>query len=471
MNHHPRRHWKNFHSILFLMGNIAAASAQSSLFDPSLRVGPGADGPVNALAILTNGQILVGGQFTNICGQPWPNLARLQNNGQLDTSFGTGVDGPVYTLLQQPDGKMLVGGDFTHLLGVPRNSLGRLLTNGVVDPGFDPGSNLTNSTVLSLALQSDGKVLVGATGPDYSYASLTRLTTTGQPDPAFVNTNFFSLPAYSESFIHSILPLTNGTILVGGAFQLVNTNTCTSLALFDTNGVLDASANFGLTNSPQFPTIFSLVEVTNSGIYVGGIYYRQNQVNATQLSRLTPALSWDGSWIPDPIGFNTLEQPFVRCIVPQPDGHLLAGGSFYTVGGYWRTHIARFDAQGHVDPCFDPGLGLAGYDGTYTLALQTDGRVLVGGNFDATLSGGTTNIAKLLPSDDCGVTRAYLLYGGQAAAGTCTPGGTNLLQASTNLVDWNTLDTETNPYVYWSNGGYPPGPSAHPAFFRVKKVN
>ena len=84
-------------------------------------------------------------------------------DGSLDTSFNPGTNGDVYVVKLQADGKILVAGSFTTLGGggtgtTSRNSLGRLNSDGSLDTGFNPGANERIQTV---ALQSDGKILVG----------------------------------------------------------------------------------------------------------------------------------------------------------------------------------------------------------------------------------------------------------------------------------------------------------------------
>ena len=108
-----------------------------------------------------DGKILVGGYFTTLGGQTLNYLGRLNADGTLDTGFNPVAGGAysyVRSLAVQADGKILVGGDFTTLDGQSRNYLGRLNADGTVDSGFNAGAN---SSVGSLALQADGKVLVG----------------------------------------------------------------------------------------------------------------------------------------------------------------------------------------------------------------------------------------------------------------------------------------------------------------------
>ena len=121
-----------------------AAPAQSPLPDP---FNPGADASVYSLAVQADGKILVGGRFSTLGGQSRNGIGRLNGDGTLETSFNPGAGGTypyVSSLAVQADGKILVGGDFTTLGGQSRNYIGRLNNTGPATQSliFD-GSTLT----------------------------------------------------------------------------------------------------------------------------------------------------------------------------------------------------------------------------------------------------------------------------------------------------------------------------------------
>src|SRR5258708_6868473 len=76
----------------------------------------------------------------------------------LPDSFNPGADNVVQSLAVQADGKILVGGLFSALGGQGRNFMGRLNADGPLEPSFNPGASYA---VFSLAVQADGKILVG----------------------------------------------------------------------------------------------------------------------------------------------------------------------------------------------------------------------------------------------------------------------------------------------------------------------
>jgi uncharacterized delta-60 repeat protein len=142
-------------------------------FDPSFNVAF-FDAPVLNILELSNGNILVGGLFTNyydpyLEGPPPPvpcsGLACLNPDGTFNYNFqiGTGFNwessgGGVWSLVEQPDKKILVGGWFISYNGQPCGSLARIDENGNLDTSFQPP---ISSLVLSMAQQSDGKILAG----------------------------------------------------------------------------------------------------------------------------------------------------------------------------------------------------------------------------------------------------------------------------------------------------------------------
>ena len=60
-------------------------------------------------------------------------------------------------------------------------------------------------------------------------------------------------------------------------------------------------------------------------------------------------------------------------------GKVILGGAFDTVGGLPRTNLARLNPDGTVDRSFNPGRGPD--NAVYSVIVQTDGKVLIGGDF------------------------------------------------------------------------------------------
>src|SRR3954468_18207312 len=84
----------------------------------------------------------------------------------------------------------------------------------------------------------------------------------------------------------------------------------------------------------------------------------------------------DGTLDPD---FNPNANGQVRAIAVQADGKVLAGGGFTTIGGQTRNYIARLDATTGQADSFDPNATIG--TGVDAIALQADGKILLGGSF------------------------------------------------------------------------------------------
>ena len=139
--------------------------------DSDFDLGAGTNGFVNAMAVQADGKLIIGGYFTSVGGATRNGIARLYSNGSLDTGFDPGAgtdDMDVYTLALQSDGKVVIGGGFNTVGGITRHHIARLNADGSLDTGFDPGTRVGGSVVGALAVQSDGKVVIGVTSTTWA---------------------------------------------------------------------------------------------------------------------------------------------------------------------------------------------------------------------------------------------------------------------------------------------------------------
>ena len=113
------------------------------------------------MVVQPDSKILVGGFFDNIGGQTRNRIARLDATNGLADSFNPNAWSGIYSIAVQADGKVLVGGLFAGSLGIggqPRNRIARLDAATGLPDSFNPNAN---HDVYSVVVHSDGKILVG----------------------------------------------------------------------------------------------------------------------------------------------------------------------------------------------------------------------------------------------------------------------------------------------------------------------
>ncbi len=155
--------WLVFLLVLLSFG-LPAVRGQSAPdgFDPN------ANNQVFSIAVQADGKILIIGGFTGlspngVAGVVRNRIARLNADGTLDATFDPNANNDVDSIAVQADGKILIGGLFTRLspkggAAVTRNNIARLNADGTVDATFNPNAN---QFVGSIAVQADGKIVMG----------------------------------------------------------------------------------------------------------------------------------------------------------------------------------------------------------------------------------------------------------------------------------------------------------------------
>lgn len=361
---------------------------------------------VYSIAKQSDGKMVVGGEFTKFDGNTRNYLVRLNADGTEDTSgsptfytnLGTGFNASVLAVTIQPsDGKILVGGNFTTLNGTTRNRLVRLNTDGTVDTSFYGNlGNGFNGSVQSIAVQSDGKILVGGNFTTFGVGSptrnrLVRLNSSGSEDASF----YTSLGTGFDNVVSSIAIQSDGRIVVGGDFTLLNTSSRNRLVRLETSGIEDLA--FSVNLGSGFNSLINAVAIhsSNNKIVVGGAFTTFNGNTRNRLIRLNSSGNEDTSFYTSLISAGTGFNNYVLSLKIQSDDKIIVGGGFTLLNGNTRNRLVRLKSTGESDTNFYTPLGTALDNAVSTIELLSDSEIVIGGYFNSISTNSYSRIANI----------------------------------------------------------------------------
>ena len=304
----------------------------------------------------------------------WAARAQAQTPAAVD-AFAPVINGTVWSLAVQRDGKVLVGGDFTRVNGLARGYLVRLTAAGALDASFSATAN--SPSVLVLAEQADERIVVagGFTGLGGQPRNrIGRLSREGVLDAGF-NPN-------ANDTVRAVLAQADGILWVAGDFTAVGGQTRSRLARLNAEGALSAAADPG-ADGP----VCCLALQGDGKILVGGSFTSLGGQPRSRIGRLNADGSLDA-------GFNPEADGVVLCLAVQADGRILAGGSFGRLAGQGRACLGRLEPDGSLDAGFNPGA-----DGAFvsSLVLEAGGKILAGGSFTVLAGQARGRLGRLNP--------------------------------------------------------------------------
>lgn len=360
-------------SFLFLLSFTSFAQNPGSL-DPTFFPMPGPSQQVNCMELLPNGKILIAGNFDGYGNLPHGYFVRVNSDSSIDDSFnaGTAANDYVYSMALQPDGKILIGGNFTSYNGVARSRLARINADGTLDTTFNPGTG-ANNVVYSISVLPNGKIIISGIFTNYNGVSqnrLARLHADGSLDTSF------NIGTGAEAGVQRTVLLPDGKILIGGLFTSYNGVDCNYLVRLNSNGTIDPTFQAGTKINSG---VLGVTLQPDGKILIGGFFSTYNSISRKLIARLNADGTLDTSFDPG-IGGNNV----VWCIAVQHDGKILVGGQFNMWNGTTSRHLVALNSNGSINTDYVLGTGLNHY--LYSIIPQPNGKVLLGGGFN-TLNG------------------------------------------------------------------------------------
>jgi hypothetical protein len=395
---------------LLALAAPAVLGANTLLPEPDLSVRAIAQVPTAVLQ--PDGKLLIGGNFGQVNGQPRRWLARLNSDGSLDASFAPTLSNAVTRIViagnfiyvagafalvdgQQRQGLarfalatgaldawtmdandsveaidsdgtyLYVGGPFSLVGGQPRQGLGRIvLSTGALDPTWVPSLTGTTRNVRTFAF-SGGYVYVGGWFTEINgqaRSNLARLSlVTGAVDPAF-NPD-------PDQTVTALLSR-GSNLYVGGWMSRIGGAATSGLARIDAaTGVADPSFRPALGQS-----VFAVI-ADGTDLIVGGAIFPRDSTSGKFTSVVRVDANTGAIRVPGEPDWNE----FVYALALGPNT-LYAVGAFEGVAGAFTRSIARLNPATLVRDPVDLG---ATADGKVLALLPlSDGRVVIGGNFN-----------------------------------------------------------------------------------------
>ncbi len=369
-NHHGGL-YRSLALLCMVLSLVFAPRAYAQILDPTFVIGTGFDNEVRSFIEIPGSQIIVVGNFTSYNGTPVNRVARLNFDGTIDATFtppsNAVINGRVNTVIREAGGNLIIAGQFN---GGGREYVARLTAAGTLDATFTQTGTGLNGEVNALALDGGGNVVAVGLFTSYNGTArnrIARLTTGGALDGTFtVGTGFVGGIGANSVTIDG-----SGNILVGGTFISYNGTPSSRIARILNTGTIDGTFALGTGFNA---VVNSIVIDASNKILVGGDFTAYNGAGSNRIIRLNTGGTVDGTFTTGG-GFDGI----VNSIFLEASGKPIVGGGFTTYNATGRNNIARLNTGGTLDNTFNPGNGFD--NPAQVVAVQSDGKILVGGQF------------------------------------------------------------------------------------------
>lgn len=369
--------------ITLLIFNFQSVYSQDDgLPDNSFSSGTGFNNDVIAIALQSDGKILVGGSFTSYNGVNANRIIRLNANGTIDNTFnfGTGFNSSVSDILVLPDGKIIVVGYFSTYKGSTKNKILKLNSDGSIDNSFSSIGSSTAIGIRTVGIQSDNKILISriftTSGGSVINNDIVRLNTNGSIDNTFDTGSGFT-----NGSVETFKIASDGKIYVVGDFLTYKglTLTMKRIIRLNSDGTRDTTFSYGTGYSGR---VSDIALQTDGKIVAGGDFFSySSSVNTYKVNRIESNGNDDAFGLNGFPFNNSTTNNFVRSLAIQNDGKVIVGGQFTQYNNIPNINIVRLnnDSTGSRDNTFLTGNGFN--SDVKKIVIQPDGKILVGGYF------------------------------------------------------------------------------------------
>ncbi|MFA6046313.1 MAG: hypothetical protein WC718_15115, partial [Phycisphaerales bacterium] len=314
-----------------------------------------------ALALMPNGDLIAAGRFCMAGGVAANNIARWNGSewSPLGTGMSDGQSASVYALAVTPDGELIAAGHFGYAGVVEANNIARW--NGSVWAPFGSGvggGSYQNPRVSALVVMPNGNLIAGGYFTTAGGAACSNIA-------RWNGVMWTPLGSGTHTSVEALAVMPNGGLVVGGGFSTAVGALAVGISTW--NGAAWASLGSNVGGS-----VYSLLVMPNGSFIAGGGFFRGDGVGAHNIAR------WDGAaWLPlGGHGFGGFGSTgAIRAFATLPNGDLIAAGGFGTAGGVPANEVARWDGS-NWSPL---GTGLS--IDVFAVVVMPNGDLVAAGNF------------------------------------------------------------------------------------------
>ncbi len=240
---------------------------------------------------------------------------------------------------------------------------------GVVD-SFNP--NIGGSTVYTAVMQSDGKMVIGGNFSSVgglARGNIARFTANG----AIEDNAGFGTGTGTNGDVFAITLQPDGKLVLGGGFTDVSGQSRQNVARVNANGAIDFGFSASLSSNAE---VFGTAVQDSGSILLVGAFTNVNALLHNHIARVTT------NGVPEiPATFETGAgaNGIIYAVALQPDGKILIGGEFTTFNGQPRGYVARLEANGNAESAAAFSAATNGF--VSAVAVQADGKIVIAGDF------------------------------------------------------------------------------------------
>lgn len=263
----------------------------------------------------------------------------------------------------------------------------------IINPLFFVGSGFQGATTLvrQLRLQSSGKIIACGEFLTYqgnSLRAICRINSDG-----IFDTTFNSGGTGFDSYCDNMVVQSDDKIVCVGQFTTYNgVTTPDSICRINADGSLDTTFNSGGAGFNLASFAWSTAIQSDGKILVGGTFNTYNGNVLSGIVRINTNGSYDGTFNTLGAGFTGGVNYMVNTISIQTDGKIICGGDFTSYNGVAKIGIIRLTSTGVNDGTF---LNLSAGATCWTSAIQSDGKIILGGSFTSYGGNSVSNIVRL----------------------------------------------------------------------------